>query len=89
MANNETNDFGLETQLEALYFEKEQLEKEIGISDAKDIIAMVQNLEEQLVDLYQEKEKKQETQIEVQIEKDRLVIYGPETIQIKKRKSRD
>ena len=49
----------MEAQLGALYAERELLQRELGVSDADDIIAMVRSLEEQLADLYREKEEGQ------------------------------
>ncbi len=45
---------GFDEQLSALYAEKELLEKEIGVSSAEDVIAMIRSLEEQLNVLYAE-----------------------------------
>lgn len=45
---------GFDEQLCALYAEKELLEKEIGVSSAEDVIAMIRSLEEQLNVLYAE-----------------------------------
>ena len=42
----------LTLQLESLYEERAFLAQEIGISDARDIVAMVRSLEAQLNDLY-------------------------------------
>ena len=42
----------LTLQLESLYEERAFLDQEIGISDARDIVAMVRSLEAQLNDLY-------------------------------------
>ena len=42
----------LTLQLESLYEERAYLAQEIGISDARDIVAMVRSLEAQLNDLY-------------------------------------
>ena len=39
-------------QLESLYEERAYLSEEIGISDARDVVAMVRSLEAQLNDLY-------------------------------------
>ena len=50
---------GMEAQLVALYAEREQLENELGVSDAGELIAMVRSLEAQLDDLYKEKEEKE------------------------------
>ena len=41
----------LTLQLESLYEERAFLDQEIGISDARDIVAMVRSLEAQLNDL--------------------------------------
>ncbi len=46
----------MEAQLAALYKEKEVLERELGVSNADLLVAMVRSMEEQLVALYQEKE---------------------------------
>lgn len=45
---------GFDEQLSVLYAEKELLEKEIGVSSAEDVIAMIRSLEEQLNVLYAE-----------------------------------
>jgi hypothetical protein len=42
----------LTLQLESLYEERAFLAAEIGISDSRDIVAMVRSLEAQLNDLY-------------------------------------
>jgi hypothetical protein len=42
----------LSLQLESLYEERAFLAAEIGISDARDIVAMVRSLEAQLNDMY-------------------------------------
>ena len=42
----------LTIQLESLYEERAYLNEEIGISDARDVVAMVRSLEAQLNDLY-------------------------------------
>ncbi len=42
----------LTIQLESLYEERAYLTEEIGISDARDVVAMVRSLEAQLNDLY-------------------------------------
>jgi hypothetical protein len=42
----------LTLQLESLYEERAFLGGEIGISDARDVVAMVRSLEAQLNDLY-------------------------------------
>ena len=47
---------GMEAQLIALYADREQLENELGVSDAGELIAMVRSLEAQLNDLYQDKD---------------------------------
>lgn len=47
---------GMEAQLIALYADREQLENELGVSDAGELIAMVRSLEAQLADLYKDKE---------------------------------
>ena len=47
---------GMEMQLASLYSEREMLQEALGTADAADIIAMVQSLEAQCCDLYQEKE---------------------------------
>lgn len=43
-------------QLSSLYAEKELLEKELGLSDAEDIVMMVRSLVQQLEVLYQDGE---------------------------------
>ena len=45
---------GFDEQLTALYAEKELLEKEVGVSNAEDLISMIRSLEEQLSSLYAE-----------------------------------
>ncbi len=52
----EFEDGDLLAQLTALYEEKERLQRELGVSSADLIIAMVRSMEEQLVALYEEKE---------------------------------
>ena len=42
----------LTLQLESLYEERAYLAAEIGVSDAREIVAMVRSLEAQLNDLY-------------------------------------
>jgi hypothetical protein len=46
---------GFDEQLSALYAEKELLEKEVGVSNAEDLISMIRSLEEQLSSLYAER----------------------------------
>ena len=48
----------LTLQLESLYEERAFLAQEIGISDARDIVAMVRSLEAQLNDLYAQVDSK-------------------------------
>jgi len=52
----EYEDGDLLAQLTALYAEKELLQRELGVSSAELIIAMIRSMEEQLVSLYAEKE---------------------------------
>ena len=47
----------LQAQLNDLYEEREYLEGELGLADARGLVAMVRSLEAQLADLYQEKEE--------------------------------
>lgn len=47
----------LNTQLHSLYKEKEELQDALGVSDARDLILMVRNLEEQLCALYAERQE--------------------------------
>ena len=47
----------LTAQLHSLYKEKEELQEALGVSDARDIILMVRNLEEQLCALYKERQE--------------------------------
>ena len=47
----------LNAQLNSLYKEKEELEKALGVSDARDVILMVRNLEAQLCALYEERQE--------------------------------
>lgn len=86
MANIEMDDGGLEAQLNLLYADRERLESELGTSDPGELVEMVRSLEAQLQDLYREKESAAETRLEVQIEGNKMIIYGPESIQIRKRK---
>lgn len=46
----------MEAQLVSLYEEKALLERELGVSDASDLVALVRSMEQQLVALYAEKE---------------------------------
>ena len=46
----------LEEQLRTLNAERATLERELGVADAAQIIAMVRSLEAQLVSLYEERE---------------------------------
>jgi len=46
----------LEDQLNSLYAEREILEKELGVSDAKEIITMFRSLDSQLVTMYATRE---------------------------------
>lgn len=46
----------LELQLKLLYSDKEYLEKELNVSNAEDLILMVNSLSMQLEDLYRERE---------------------------------
>ncbi|MCB1146407.1 MAG: hypothetical protein KDK41_02070 [Leptospiraceae bacterium] len=80
---------GIETQLDLLYAEKEELDRELGFSSASEIIETIRSLEEQLNDLYQEKESSSrlsQGNLEIQIEGDKLIVYGPSSVQIRKRK---
>ena len=45
--------------MKELYADRELLERELGTSDAKKIVSMVQSLENQLKTLYHEKEGQQ------------------------------
>lgn len=45
----------MESQLNALYSEREKLHQALGTADADKIIELVRSLEEQLVDLYRER----------------------------------
>ena len=47
----------LNTQLHSLYKEKEELQNALGVSDARDVILMVRNLEAQLCALYEERQE--------------------------------
>jgi hypothetical protein len=47
----------LQTQLLALYGDRERLHRELGTADAEEIVAMVRSLEAQLVELYRDKER--------------------------------
>lgn len=47
---------GLEAQLVTLYQEREKLERELGTSDAHELVSMVKSLEQQLGTLYHDKE---------------------------------
>ena len=51
----------LTAQLHSLYKEKEELQEALGVSDARDIILMVRNLEEQLCALYKERQDSLQT----------------------------
>ncbi len=46
----------LTQQLDSLYKEKEELQDALGVSDARDVILMVRNLEAQLCALYEERQ---------------------------------
>ena len=47
----------LNAQLHSLYKEKEELQDALGVSDARDVILMVRNLEAQLCALYEERQE--------------------------------
>ena len=47
----------LNAQLHSLYKEKEELQNALGVSDARDVILMVRNLEAQLCALYEERQE--------------------------------
>ena len=47
----------LNAQLNSLYKEKEELHDALGVSDARDVILMVRNLEAQLCALYEERQE--------------------------------
>jgi|GEM_PF-6283475 len=47
----------MEAQLVSMYKEREILERELGVSSAALIIALVRSMEEQLISLYREKEE--------------------------------
>lgn len=76
----------MEGQLSLLYAEKELLEKELGTSDAQEIIAMVKSLEEQLNVLYAEKEGSSD-ELELRIDGKTLFISGCEQIVVRRKKS--
>lgn len=46
----------MEAQLRSLYEDRELLEEQLGVSSPHLLIAMVRSMEEQLVELYREKE---------------------------------
>lgn len=50
-------DRSMELQLMALYHDREFLERNLGVSEAAEIVAMVRSMEEQLKDVYQERER--------------------------------
>lgn len=50
------NQGGLEHQLAALYQERELLEQAIGVSDATQLVAMVESMSAQLSSMYSERE---------------------------------
>ncbi len=86
MTNMELEDGGLEAQLNLLYADRERLESELGTSDPDELVEMVRSLEAQLQDLYREKESAADNRLEVQIEGNKVIIYGPDSIQIRKKK---
>jgi len=47
----------LQEQLEHFSQQQEYLERELGVSDAHELVAMVRSLEAQLIDLYAQKEE--------------------------------
>jgi len=49
----ESSDSGLADQLGSLYREREELHREIGVSDASEIVNMVKSLEAQLCSIYE------------------------------------
>ena len=55
--SSEPSKGGMEQQLVALYRERELLERELGVSSAELLIAMVRSMEKQLAELYREKEE--------------------------------
>jgi hypothetical protein len=58
MAYYANQDMGsVEAQLVSLYGEREHLERELGVSEAAEIVSMVRSLEAQLRDLYHHRER--------------------------------
>ncbi len=70
----------LEEQLGALYEERESLEKELGVSDAEDLVQMVVSMDEQLQSLYADMEGA------VVIDGRQITISGARKVIVKKRK---
>ncbi len=68
----------LELQLIQLYDEKTILDQYLGTSEPERIIELVQSIEEQLKELYNEKENS------IVVQGNRLRIHGPKKIIIKK-----
>jgi hypothetical protein len=46
---------GLEAQLDSLYEDRARLHRELGTADPDEIVAMIRNLEDQLLELYRER----------------------------------
>lgn len=68
----------MEAQMQSLHSDKEYLEKELGISDPRDIILLVTNLQSQLSSLKSEQENM------VIINKNEISLHGPKKIRISK-----
>ncbi|MCB1160272.1 MAG: hypothetical protein H7A25_19395 [Leptospiraceae bacterium] len=67
----------LKVQIEALDLEKEFLKSEIGTSEPEELLLLIKNMEEQLVDLYRQKEEYRVVQAKA------IQILGPKTVYIK------
>lgn len=73
----------LESQLIALYAEKEMLETYLGTSEPEKIVDMIKSMESQLIELYQEKENY--TSIDTEI----VQIIGKKKVFIKNLEKKD
>ncbi|QDV06143.1 hypothetical protein Poly30_16480 [Planctomycetes bacterium Poly30] len=58
---------GLEHQLAALYQERETLEQVLGVSDAQQLVDMVQSMSAQLESLYAEREAQSKEDVQVSL----------------------
>lgn len=72
--NDESVKSQLEAQVSVLKEELELLDKELGTSNSKNIVILIQNMESQLKDLYSQKEGLEE------VDSDKIIITGKKKV---------